>query len=144
VSDQAMPIVALSQETTCYVSAKYLSGRGKFDDFSVREAGHIYHNWRRDYAGLPHSRRKERLLEIEYRKRETFAYACEVYAPVLEQARSPRERLMLIGEYAQRRMRNDERVNPDELVGILRETAAARSGWKWILVRCAPRARRGR
>src|SRR5205809_8130869 len=39
-------------------------------------------------------------------------------------------------------MPDDERIEAAEYIGILREAAAARNGWKRILVRCAPAPRR--
>ncbi len=103
LGDEPLDIVGLSQETTCYVTARYLDGRGKFDNFVVHETAHIFHNWKREYAGLPFTRRKEWLLDIAFVKRETFAYSCEVYARILEQSTSGKQRLALLEEYAQRR-----------------------------------------
>ena len=40
--------------------------------------------FKRATIGLRETRTKEWLLDIEYRKRETFAYSCEAYARVLE------------------------------------------------------------
>jgi hypothetical protein len=120
-------ILGMSEATTCYVSAEYLRGRDEFDDFIVHEAAHIFHNWKREYAGLPHTRRKEWLLEIDYPKRETFAHACEVYARILEQARKPPERLAMVEEYAEGPLPSEEHLDPPELVDILREAARAAS-----------------
>ena len=39
----------------------------------VHEVAHIFHNCKRRNAGLPETRRKEWLLDIEFRKRETLA-----------------------------------------------------------------------
>lgn len=133
----SMRIVGLSQETTCYVSTEYLGGRGKFDDFIVHEAGHVFHNWKREYAGLPFTRQKEWLLDIAFAKRETFAWSCEVYARILEQSRSLAERVGLVEEYA-KHPSTDEQVDAAEHVDILREAVRARNGWKRILARCAP------
>jgi hypothetical protein len=76
----------------------------RFEDFVVHEAAHVFHNWKRETLGLPHTRWKE-----------------------------------------QRERPPADRVDPDEYVDILRETVAARNGWKRILARCAPprRTRRG-
>jgi hypothetical protein len=73
-------LVGLSEETTCYVSPEYFSQDDPFADFIVHEAAHIFHNCKRAIVGLRQTRRKEWLLDIEYRKRETFAYSCEAYA----------------------------------------------------------------
>lgn len=68
-------LVGLSEETTCYVSPEYfLSQDEPFDDFVVHEAASILHNCKRAAVGLRETRSKEWLLDIKYRKRETFAY----------------------------------------------------------------------
>ena len=130
LSEEAEPILGLSEETACYVSVEYFTGSGRFDDFVVHEAAHVFHNCKRQTVGLPHTRRREWLLEIEFAKRETFACACEVYARILEQdALAELEREPLPGVAG---------MNPDEYVDVLQEAVAARNGWKRILARCAP------
>jgi len=53
-------------------------------DYAIHEAAHIFHNCKREMIGLPATRRREWLLDIDYAKRETFAYACEAYSRILE------------------------------------------------------------
>jgi hypothetical protein len=141
LSDEAPDIVGLSEETTSYVSVAYFAGTGRFDDFLVHEAAHVFHNCKRGSIGLPHTRWREWLLEIDFRKRETFAYACEAYSRILELGSGPAERRALLveldGEPAPR-----DRVDSDEYRDILREAVAARNGWKRILARCAPQKAR--
>lgn len=135
-------LVGLSEETTCYVSPEYfLSQDEPFDDFVVHEAAHIFHNCKRAAVGLRETRRKEWLLDIEYRKRETFAYSCEAYARVIERGRNPVERRALAEQYARTARISDERVDAAEVAGIIRAAAEARNGWKLILTRCAPNRR---
>jgi hypothetical protein len=81
------------------------------------------------------------LLDIEYRKRETFAYACEAYARVLERGKSPTQRRALAEEYGRAVSFSDERVDAPEVASIVRAAATARNGWKVILARCAPTRR---
>jgi hypothetical protein len=78
------------------------------------------------------------LLDIEYRKRETFAYACEAYAGVLERWKRPTERLALAEEYGRSVRISEERVDACEVANIVRAAVATRNGWKVILARCAP------
>lgn len=142
LSDAAPRIVGLSEETTCYVSSEYFLAPDKFSDFVVHEAAHIFHNCKRRSLGLPETRTREWLLEIEFRRRETFAYACEAWSRILELSKSAGERHTLVGELAAHGIAADEeRIEPDELFDILREAASARNGWKRILARCAPRPR---
>ncbi len=141
LAEDAPCLAGLSEGTTCYLSAGYFDQSGRFDDFLVHEAAHIFHNCKRGTIGLPETRRKEWLLEIEYRKRETFAYACEAYSRIHELADSAKARRRFLAEHEQGPMPPDERVNVDEYMDILREAVAARNGWKRILKRCSPIAR---
>ena len=121
-----------SCEDRCYVSMDYFGATGSFADYVVHEAAHVFHNTKRERVGLRSTRRREWLVDIEFRKRETFAYACEAYSRILEQAPRPSDRVKLLEEYAEGPMPNDDRVNPDELMAILREAVTKRNGWKAI------------
>jgi hypothetical protein len=141
LDEDAPRLVGMSEETTCYVSPDYFAEDDPFADFIVHEAAHIFHNCKRATIGLRATRTKEWLLDIEYRKRETFAYSCEAYARLLERAKSPSERRALAADYASTVRISEERVDPTEVAGIVAEAAAARNGWKVILARCAPTSR---
>jgi hypothetical protein len=141
LGEDAPRLVGLSEETTCYVSPDYFAEDDPFADFIVHEAAHIFHNCKRATVGLRETRTKEWLLDVEYRKRETFAYSCEAYARVLERAKSPSERRALAADYGSTVRISEERVDPAEVAGIVAEAAAARNGWKVILARCAPTSR---
>lgn len=138
---KAARIVGMSEETTCYVSPDYFTEGDPFADFIVHEAAHIFHNCKRRTIGLHETRRKEWLLDIEFTKRETFAYSCEAYARIVARAKSPTERRALAVEYGQKRRISAERVDPAEVASIVAEASNARNGWKVILARCAPIAR---
>jgi hypothetical protein len=138
LGDEAPRIVGLSEETTFFVSSEYFAEEDPFADFVVHEAAHVFHNCKRQTIGLPETRRREWLLDIDFRKRETFAYACEAYARIVERAPRLGERRTLGAAYAREHAPSTERVDGDELVDIVREAAAARNGWKRILARCAP------
>ena len=130
-------LVGMSEGTTCYVSLEYFIEDDPFADFIVHEAAHIFHNCKRVTAGLKRTRTREWLLNIEYRKRETFAYACEAYSRILERAQNPAERRALASEFGSELQIPDERVDAAELASIVREAAAVRNGWKVILRLCA-------
>jgi len=131
-------IVGVSAETTCHISTVYFEVEDPFADYVVHEAAHIFHNWKRERAGLPHTRTREWLLQIDYGKRETFAYACEAYSRIREQAKNPAERKRLLTDYAERWVPTPDDVDQGELIEILGEAVAARNGWKRILARCSP------
>ena len=138
LSGSAPGIVGLSEETTCFVSMKYFSNNNPLEDYVIHEAAHIFHNCKRETVGLRETRRREWLLEIDYTKRETFAYACEAYSRILELGETRSARSRLLSEHAEEPMPPDDRVEGAEDVDILREAVAARNGWKRILERCAP------
>lgn len=141
LADDAPHLAGLSEETTCYVSPDYFAEDDPFADFIVHEVAHIFHNCKRATIGLRETRTKVWLLDIEYRKRETFAYACEAYARILERGTNPVGRRALAEEYGSEVRVPDERVDPAEVAGIVREATAARNGWKVILARCGPAPR---
>lgn len=134
-------LVGLSEETSCYVSPEYFAEDDPFADFIVHEAAHIFHNCKRATIGLRETRTRVWLLDIEYRKRETFAYSCEAYARVLQRGKNPVERLALAQEYGRTARISEERADVTEVASIVWEAATARNGWKVILSRCAPARR---
>jgi hypothetical protein len=134
----APKIVGLSEETTCYVSLAYFADADPFADFVVHEAAHIFHNCKRHTIGLAETRTREWLLDIKFQKRETFAYACEAYARVLEHALRLRDRQALAAGYGSKAGVSDSRVDPAEIGNILVAACVARNGWKVMLGRCSP------
>lgn len=140
LGEEALEIVGLSEETRCFVSTEYFRARGdRFADFILHETAHVFHNCKRRTVGLPESRKREWLLEIEFRKRETFAYACEAYGRILELGRRPADRRALLSEHLGGPLPPDDRVDEDDYRAALTEAVAARNGWKRILHRCRPR-----
>ena len=134
-------LVGLSEETTCYVSPEYFGEQDPFADFIVHEAAHIFHNCKRGMVGLRETRTREWLLDIDYRKRETFAYSCEAYARVMVLASSPAERRRFADQFTSTIHISEERVDPAEVAEIVQAAAQARNGWKVILKRCEPTIR---
>jgi hypothetical protein len=135
----APSLLGLSQETTCYVSADYFKDRGRIDDFVIHEAAHVFHNCKRKTAGLRETRTREWLQDIEFPKRETFAYSCEGYGAILERAKAKEERLALAERFVSEVQGcGEDHFESSELRSILREACEARNGWKAILGRCRP------
>lgn len=104
----------------------------------VHEAAHVFHNCRRESIGLRETRSRQYLLNIDFRQRETFAYACEVYGRALELADNHKMRLQLIAEVEEEFVPPDDRVDMEKFVCALSAAAVARNGWKKILQICAP------
>jgi hypothetical protein len=142
LSQDAPDIVGLSQDTTCYISPLYFHEEDRFADFIVHEAAHVFHNCKRSTLGLHETRSKVWLLDIEYRKRETFAYSCEAYSRINELGTSSAARQALADEFSRAVRISDERADADEVARIVKAAAAARNGWKVILAQCAPARRR--
>ena len=111
---------------------------GHFVDVVVHEAAHMFHNNKREQIGLGPTRRREYLLDIDFRMREPFAYACEALSRIHELGDTLPARRALLARFEAGPMPTDERVDAAELVDIVREAVAARNGWKRILQRCAP------
>jgi len=129
-------LLGISEHTTCYVTARYLEDSKPFDDFVVHEAAHFFHNCERETIGLPLKRRQEWLLPIDFGRRETFAYSCEVYSRIVAQTNDLKQRQGLAAEYAERVNPDDTRFDAEEHADIVTEAAGTRNGWKVILRRC--------
>jgi hypothetical protein len=138
LADHAPRIVGLSEGTTCYVTTSYFRPNSRFDDFVVHEAAHVFHNCKRRTVGLPETRRREWLLDIDFSKRETFAYACETYSRILELSDTPAARRDLLKDVENGAMLPDERVDRQHYISTLRAAVTARNGWKCIHRACAP------
>lgn len=136
LGDGAPDIVGMNLGTKCLVSAGYFEVDDRFADFVVHEAAHVFHNCKRERLGMRSTRNREWLLPIAFRKRETFAYACEAYSRVIALAKRASDRTALVEEHLERGGFPDERVDASEYAEILREAVRARNGWKRILARC--------
>ena len=140
LSQQAPELVGLSEETTCYVSMAYFRSENRIEDFVVHEAAHVFHNCKRETIGLPQIRGREWLLEIEFRKRELFAFACEAYSCVVALGGTRASRAELLAQIENGPP--DDTVDVDEYLATLHEAVDARNGWKHILERCRPPPRK--
>lgn len=140
LSPDATSIVGMSEETTCYLSLAYLGSqeREPFSDYLVHEVAHVFHNTRRCTIGLVETRSKEFLLNIDFRKRETFAYACEAYSRILSLASTPKLRREALQDHANGPLPGDSRMDQDEYLEILSDAVGPGNGWKRILKACAP------
>jgi hypothetical protein len=127
LSARAPRLVGLSEGTHCYVSADYFREENRFDDYVVHEVAHIFHNCKRRTIGLREIRGREWPLEIDFAKRETFAYACEAYSRLLALGDGTSAREALLAEHEMEFALSDDRVNAEEYLDILREAVAAPS-----------------
>ncbi len=137
LAKNAPHLVGLSEEITCYVSPEYFAEDDPFAEFIVHEVAHVFHNCKRATIGLRETRTKQRLLEIDYRKRETFAYSCEFYGVVLKHSADASARRRLAVELFRAKSLSDTRVDAQEVADIVLDAASSRAGWKVILRRCS-------
>jgi hypothetical protein len=140
LNDQPVDFVGFSEETNLYCSMAYFQDQDPFADWVVHEAAHVFHNWKRNRVGLHSTRTREFLLDIAFAKRELFAYACEAYSRILEQAKRPVTKRQMLAEYIENHVPSCEGLDRAELVSILTDAVAARNGWKQILRRCMGQA----
>ncbi len=142
LSKEAPKLVGLSEATTCYISMTYFKSDDRLDDFVVHEAAHVFHNSKRERIGLRPIRGREWLLEIDFGKRELFAYACETFSRIIALSRTRTSRKRMVAEIEANCMLPDEQVDVHEYLATLHEAVDARNGWKRILEHCRPAARR--
>ncbi len=102
----------------------------------MHEVAHIFHNCKRATLGLPHSRKKEWLLDLAFAKRETFAYACEVYSRILEQTHGKADRHTFLAQHANDLYFTGKQADQGEVYDIVTQAVEARNGWKRIHARC--------
>ncbi|WP_158744910.1 hypothetical protein [Acidisphaera sp. L21] len=138
LSEQAPKLVGLSEGTTCYVSTEYFRCNDRLEDFVVHEAAHVFHNCKRETIGLPRIRGRDWLLEIDFHKRELFAYVCEVYSRLLALGSTRASRRRCLAELESGPPPPDDRVDPNEYWLTLREAVESNNGWKKIHDRCRP------
>jgi hypothetical protein len=117
---------------------EYFRTNHRFADFVVHEAAHVFHNCKRRRRGLPETRRREWLLELDFGKRETFAYACEAYSRIFELGDRTHARSKLYQELESGPKLGNVRVHAPDYLEALPAAVAARNGWKYILHACAP------
>ena len=137
LGQQAPNAVGMSVETKCFVSHLYFTETNPFADYVIHEAAHIFHNVKRQTAGLRATRRRQWLLPIDFRQRETLAYACEVYSRILERSNRPKDRQLQLEEAKASLRPPDDLVDFEEFTAILSNAVARRNGWKASLEGCS-------
>jgi hypothetical protein len=142
LSNDAPRIVGLSEGKKCYGSTAYFHSDSRFEDFLVHEAVRVFQNCKQETIGLSKIQDREWLLEIEFGKHKTLAYACEFYSCLAGPGAMPASRRRLFTDIESGHVPPDERVDAKDFIQLLRDAVAARDGWKHILRSCAPPSRR--
>jgi hypothetical protein len=138
LADIAPRAVGMSVGKTSFVSMGYFWTNHRFADFDVHVAAHAFYNRKRRMLGLPETRRREWLLEIDFGKCETFAYACAAYNRILELGDNTQPRRKPYQELESGPQLGNARAHAPHYFQALRAAVAARNGWKHILHACAP------
>lgn len=144
LSHQAVPlaedtgsILGMASETRSYISIEYFAETNPYCSYLVHECAHAFHNNKRRVVGLPETRKKQWLLPISFRHRETFAYSCEFYSTIVARSKTKADRLHQLSAYRKLSPCPEECVDAAEVDAILEQAVNARNGWKAILKRCS-------
>jgi hypothetical protein len=101
-----------------------------YSDVVVHEAAHLLHYLKPEHFGLHLKRGQERFVDVEFRHRELFAFACEAYSRVVLQG-GLKARMSFAA-----RMREDAFTfsldHLDDVAALVLTAAGARSGWRVI------------
>ena len=113
-----------------------------YSDVIIHEAAHLLHYLKPRNFGLHVRRHQERFVDIEFRHRELFAYACEAYSRVVPH----RERKLRIA-FAEK-MADAAFSFPQgqlgEIAALVLSAARARNGWRVIREATVTHRTRGR
>ena len=101
-----------------------------YSDVVVHETAHLLHYLKPQNFGLNVRRHQERFVDIEFRHRELFAYACEAYARVV--LHGERKARIAFAEKMQDGSFSFPRGQIEEVAALVLEAARARSGWRVI------------
>ena len=101
-----------------------------YSDVVIHEAAHLLHFLKPRNFGFHVRRGQERFVDIEFRHRELFAYACEAYSQVV--SLGDRKSRISFAE----RMREGAFSFPQSEIGevasLVLDAARARNGWRVI------------
>jgi len=101
-----------------------------YGDVIVHEAAHLLHYLKPGHYGLHVRRGQERFVDVEFRHRELFAFACEAYSRVVlhgeRKARISFVERMLEGAFS------FPRGQLQEVAALVLDAARARNGWRVI------------
>jgi len=132
----------LSAGAFAHVRASLVDTKDPCGDVIVHEAAHLLHYLKPAAYGLQVRRGQERFVDVEFRHRELFAFACEAYSRVVLQ--SDRKARVSFAE----KMRKDAFSFPhdplDDVANFVLTAARARNGWQAIRKATVPPSRRRR
>lgn len=101
-----------------------------YSDVVVHEAAHLLHYLKPRNFGLDVRRHQERFVDIEFRHRELFAFACEAYSRVV--LHRPRQSRVAFAEKMREGAFSFPKGSMEEVGGLVLDAARARNGWRVI------------
>jgi len=101
-----------------------------YSDVVVHEAAHLLHYLKPSHYGLHVRRGQERFVDVEFRHRELFAYACEAYSRVV--LHGERKSRVSFAEKMQADAFSFPRGQIEEVAALVLMAARARNGWRAI------------
>ena len=122
---------SFSSGAFAYIRWWSFKSKDAFGDAVVHEGAHLLYHLKPSHYGLQVPRGRERFVDVAFRQRRLFAFACEAYSQVLK--RGDRESRLKFAN----RMRDEAGSFPsdilDEVATLVRTAASARNGWRVIL-----------
>jgi hypothetical protein len=101
-----------------------------YSDVVVHEAAHLLHYLKPRNFGLAVRRHQERFVDIEFRHRELFAFACEAYSRVA--LHGPRRSRVNFAERMREAAFSFPKGSMEEVGALVLDAARARNGWRVI------------
>jgi hypothetical protein len=101
-----------------------------YSDVIVHETAHLLHYLKPRNFGLHVHRHQERFVDVEFRHRELFAFACEAYSRVV--LRGERKSRLAFAEKMQESAFSFPPDQLAEVAALVLEAARARNGWRVI------------
>lgn len=111
-----------------------------YSDVVVHETAHLLHYLKPQHHGLTVRRGQERFVDVEFKHREQFAYACEAYSRVVQ--RGDRKSRVRFVEGMVENAFSFPVDSVESIAGLVADAARSRNGWR--VIREATVARRTR
>lgn len=120
----------VSAGTFAHVRLSAYETRDPYSDVIVHEAAHLLHYLKPEHYGLHVRRGQERFVDVEFRHREQFAFACEAYSRVLLQ--HDRKSRIAFAKSMNEGAFSFPSNQLEEIAALVGEAARARNGWRVI------------
>ena len=101
-----------------------------YSDVVVHETAHLLHYLKPTNFGLDVQRHQERFVDVEFRHRELFAFACEAYSRLV--LHGPRQSRVAFAEKMCEGAFSFPRGSIEEVAALVLKAARARNGWRVI------------